>query len=542
MRLNARGRFLALAGRIIELALPAAAIFYLLQLLLLALSRLLYPYELEWMEGAVVDHVRRVLAGQPLYVEPSLEFTSFIYPPFYYYLSALVSLLTGVGFFPLRLVSFAASTGCLILIYRYAGRETGSPRLGLVSAGLYAACFELGGGWLDVARIDCLFVFLLLLAAYLLRFHKGAGAAAAAGGVFALAALTKQPALLVAAVSALFCFLFRGVRPGAAFAAAFTVIFGGATAALRLSSDGWYGYYIFELPAQHPLFPVMLTRFWTHDLGHALPVVAVTLTGHLFSGLRALRTLSSEERDALLFRLFFLAAMLGAAWSSRIHFGGASNVLLPAVAGLALCWGAALQRPLPRFWRRPWTGNGSRKQSHGEIPPWDTRIRLGVNALALLQLGWLFYNPADYLPTAADRRAGEQFVRALARFPGEVYTPEHGYLPALAGKKTYSHYAVLWDILRADDNPIRRGLEQRISAAFRAKRFAAVVLQAPALTHPLLIKHIRMNYRYHGPLLPGETRFWHINGNDPALERNPDLFLPLKQAPAAPRSGAGQGR
>lgn len=528
MRLNAGGRLFTLAGRIVELALPAAAIFYLLQLLLLALSRLLYPYELEWMEGAVVDHVRRLLAGQPLYVEPSLEFTSFIYPPLFYYLAAPVSLLTGIGFFPLRLVSVAASAGCLIVIYRFARRETGSARLGLVSAGLYAACFELGGGWLDVARIDCLFVFLLLLGAYLLRFHKGAGAAAAASGVFALAALTKQPALLVAAASALFCFLFRGVRPGAAFAAAFVFVFGGATAALHLSSDGWYGYYLFELPAQHPVFPVMLTRFWTHDLGYALPVVVVTLIGHLFSGLRALRALSSEERDALLFRLFFLAAMLGAAWSSRLHFGGASNVLLPALAALALCWGAALQRPLPRFWRQPRTGSGSRKRGDGEIPPSDTRIRLGVNALALLQLGWLFYNPTDYIPTAADRRAGEQFVRALARFPGEVYTPEHGYLPALAGKRTYSHCLVLWDVLRADNNRIKRNLRKEIERAFCEQRFDAVVLHLPGLVDPFIMKQIEIYYRYRGPLLPREMLFGQINvvNSHHILKNNPALFVP----------------
>jgi 4-amino-4-deoxy-L-arabinose transferase-like glycosyltransferase len=57
----------------------------------------------------MVDHVLRVLSGQKLYVQPSLEFVPFIYPPLFVYLSAMVSMVTGVGFEPLRLVSFVSS-------------------------------------------------------------------------------------------------------------------------------------------------------------------------------------------------------------------------------------------------------------------------------------------------------------------------------------------------------------------------------------------------------------------------------------------------
>ena len=43
--------------------------------------RLPHLFEIEWMEGSMVDHVRRVIDGQPLYVAPSLDFVPFIYPP-----------------------------------------------------------------------------------------------------------------------------------------------------------------------------------------------------------------------------------------------------------------------------------------------------------------------------------------------------------------------------------------------------------------------------------------------------------------------------
>ena len=48
-----------------------------------ALARMAHPYELEWFEGTSVDLVRRVFAGQPLYVAPSIDFVPHLYAPFY---------------------------------------------------------------------------------------------------------------------------------------------------------------------------------------------------------------------------------------------------------------------------------------------------------------------------------------------------------------------------------------------------------------------------------------------------------------------------
>ena len=73
----------------------ALAALYPLAYVAIALTRMGYPFELEWMEGGVVDHVRRILDGHPLYVEPTLGFTPFIYPPLYFYAAAFVSRLMG---------------------------------------------------------------------------------------------------------------------------------------------------------------------------------------------------------------------------------------------------------------------------------------------------------------------------------------------------------------------------------------------------------------------------------------------------------------
>jgi 4-amino-4-deoxy-L-arabinose transferase-like glycosyltransferase len=49
----------------------------------------------------------RVLQHQPLYVPPQIAFIPFEYPPLYFWVSALVAKIVGIGFFPLRLVSFS---------------------------------------------------------------------------------------------------------------------------------------------------------------------------------------------------------------------------------------------------------------------------------------------------------------------------------------------------------------------------------------------------------------------------------------------------
>src|SRR5437867_2599 len=98
-------------------------VLYLLVYLVIALRRMSFPFELEWMEGASIGHVDRLLHGLPLYAKPSLDFTPFIYPPLYFIVSAWVAKLTGNGFLPLRLVSFAASLACFALLYAIVRRE-----------------------------------------------------------------------------------------------------------------------------------------------------------------------------------------------------------------------------------------------------------------------------------------------------------------------------------------------------------------------------------------------------------------------------------
>src|ERR1700680_2480458 len=88
-------QFGRLAG-IVRLLVLIASVGYVATYVVLVCCRLRYPFELEWLEGLSVDHVRTILAGKPLYARPSLGFTPLTYAPAYFYLGAALSRIIGV--------------------------------------------------------------------------------------------------------------------------------------------------------------------------------------------------------------------------------------------------------------------------------------------------------------------------------------------------------------------------------------------------------------------------------------------------------------
>src|SRR5262249_52665499 len=73
--------------------------YYLLAYLVVAVMRMGYPFELEWLEGITLEHVRRILAGQPIYVAPSLSFVPLNYTPLFFQVSAGVAAVLGPSLF-----------------------------------------------------------------------------------------------------------------------------------------------------------------------------------------------------------------------------------------------------------------------------------------------------------------------------------------------------------------------------------------------------------------------------------------------------------
>lgn len=440
---------------LLQYALLGGASAYLVVYVIVALFRIQYPFGLDWMEGGMVDHVRRILSGHKLYVRPSLQFTSFIYAPVYLYLSAALSTVFGVGFLSLRLLSFVSSLGCFFVIFHMVKQETKSSFFGLLSAGLFAATFGITGWYLDLGRVDSLFLFLLLTAIFLIRFKESAGGYVLAGVFLSLSFLTKQTALVIGLPLMLYAVAVNR-RCSAFLVGTVLLVAGGGTFLLHRAHDGWYAYYVFGLPGQHPLVKEALLHFWTKD------IMGYFALAFLMAIFYLLVQVSRSDRKTFLFYLLMLAGALCGSWASRLHSGGFVNVLLPAYAALSILFGLGAHSALQFAQAIPGKQAGS--------------VAIYVHVVCAAQFACLIYNPLHAVPTQQDLRAGHKFVSTIAGLRGEVFAPAYSHLSILAGKNSYAHLMAIHDVLRGKDCPAKTKLADELHEALRNGRFSAVVL------------------------------------------------------------------
>ena len=419
--------------------------------------RVSYPYELEWQEGGMLAHLARARAGAAMYAEPSLEFLPFPYPPLFTGCGALLSRLIGEGLPALRAVSILASLGLGAVVVA-SHRKRSDLLGGWLAVGLFAAGYRFAGAWLDVARVDALFLALVALGwAFASQReeepHGNLAQPTFAGVAFALAALAKQSAFVAAAGLAV-GWIVRDRRAGLAFLVALVGSSAFATGLLEARSEGWYRFWVYEQLAGHGWVRAQALGFWL-DLGRAAgPLLVLAL----------LALTRRPVRDARMIGL--LVGLLASAWSTRVHVGAYDNAFLPALLGLALFAGPEAAR-LVRG-----------RASHA----------LAGLALVAGQLALFAYDPRDQVPTRADRERGDALVALLAAEPGPVLVPYHGYLARRAGKADSAHAMAVIDLLQSDATDAARDWVRALEADLGAGRWSLIWLddtsweeQLPAL-------------------------------------------------------------
>jgi 4-amino-4-deoxy-L-arabinose transferase-like glycosyltransferase len=434
-----------------------AVVLYIGVYAYVALVRMPYPYELEWIESGFVGQVGRILTGQPVYGPPDIAFTPFLYTPLFFYLAAAAAKITGAGFLPLRLVSFLSSLVAMGGMFAVVFRRKRNAVAALLAAGLLAASYRITGAWLDVGRVDSLAVALLVLFCLALPSSPDRFRFLISGLLAALMVLAKQ-SMLVAVLPFFLVHLLEFRRRALWMAAGFLAPLGLVTLWLNLTSGGWYSFYTFDLLFQQTewLGQEVIVAFWKTDLlRHYFPSIGFAAAG--------LFLLFRRERSEFWKWLSLLAGAVLCSFLARIKAGGYDNVLLPSIAVLGILLGIGWDRLTEKLVRDPNT------------------VRDGVGILlavaALYQFYHLRYSPADQLPTERDYRAGEAFVQYLSDLPGEVYVPYHTQYAVMAGKQPYAHQAALWDVLRGESsNRGKEILAGRIEQAVRERRFDSIIL------------------------------------------------------------------
>jgi 4-amino-4-deoxy-L-arabinose transferase-like glycosyltransferase len=470
-----------------------------------AMRRIGYPFALEWLEGGSYAQVQRLLTGQPLYARPSIEYVAMIYPPLYYYASALMARWMGLSFLPLRIVSLTASMGSLALIYLICRREGATILPALAASGLFAATYSLSGAWFDLARVDMLALFLLLAAVWLLR-HQTVLTYAAAGLAFALAALTKQTHLITLVCLCLYIGVFER-RRWAAFLLPFAATYGLAFVVLDRLYAGWYKFYVFGLalgsgeyvsfsPASSMQTAV---AFWSRSIFLAAPVAVIMIAAYAVNVARA-------RQDTQ--RLFFFAAlsvgMIGTSWSV-IQVGGYKNDLIPAYAVIAVLFGLGLHHLC----------------FHDSS---DRRVAAGLLAACVLQFILLGYPVQAELPKAADLQAGRSLVNKIRGQSGDVYVPFHPDLALMAGKAPFASWSPMYQLegnFGGGDPREAARVKTEFTNAMARQQFAMIILdQQPNWIWGHPEKYYTASYE---PVFSNPDVFWPVTGWDtrPTIQMTP---------------------
>lgn len=411
----AHPRFAAFAQRHVWHVLVAASAIAVAWFGYLVSQRIGYPFELEWMEGALADHALRVSRGEPIYCPPTPEHVPFLYAPLLFWLGGGGIALGLDGILALRLVALASSLGVAALIGHWVKKETDHVLPGLVAVGVFLAGYGWLYWWYDLARNDSPFLLSMLLCAYALR-HGGRHGWWVAALLAMVAVLAKQSAAMwlpAVGVGALILDWRKGVKFGFAGVGAIVLALG----VMHLSSEGWSTFYLFEMPTYHGSVEENKLGFWTRDLWPMLPLVVAGIIGFV-SDCRA-----GRGRAAL-----FLAAVgsggLVTSWLSRIHVGGFDNVLLYGFAGACVLGPIAAARL--RF--LPWL--------------------LVVQFVFLFVFAFAPSRVRDSMPSDAHRKAHEELFEFVSSQPRDVFLPGHGYITSRAGKPTSAHGQAIFDLMQ----------------------------------------------------------------------------------------------
>ena len=432
-----------------------------------ALARILYPFDLDFLEDDILVEAWRMANGLPVFLPPNADFVPHAYAPLYMLLSGLVFTLSGPSFLPMRLLSFVATLCSGGLLFWAAYRASRRLTVALLAPGLLIAGYALTGAQYELARVDALFIF-LVLAGTLAGIH-GADSRRRrilAALLLALGFFSKQSALVFGAGMAAYLLITQRRH-----ALDYLVIYLAAVlvpmAIMDRLTGGWSTFYLIVVPQGDPIAPSRILDYARHDLLQDLgPLFALLIA----LGMARLRGLPPQSRLSRDWPLFALLAVLTSGWM-RARTGGNLNSLLPAYAFLSLI-------PVLFFadllgaedFSTPTRGNIVEASTATAPDSVSGAMRTGVPSFAptllclavLWQLALGIYNPLSALPRSGMRESGQRLIERIRQMPGPVLVLEHPFYAFLAGKAPGVALTALWHARLHGVLPLPPDLADRI--------------------------------------------------------------------------------
>lgn len=439
--------------------LPAASA---ISFFVVAATRIAYPYDLDFIEDSMLMQSLRLMNGQPVFAAPNAEFAAHVYMPLYSWLGAWLMQVLGVGFAPLRGLSFVATMLTATIIFFVARRESAHTALALACAALYLGGYRLVGFWFDLTRVDSLFV-LFSMAGVAAGVYGGGNRRGAilSAALLALAFFSKQTALLFGLGMAAHLFWVERGR-AATFTTAFVALTIIPFVAYDRATGGWFSFHTLGIASGDPVEAGRVAHYLLAELfgwmagGSVMATAAGLLSVRQWGG-----TLAS--RKGWLFGIVLAVIISGVGRSS---VGGNVNNLMLVYAFLCLA-PALLASQLSR------------------------RLMPLLPALIVCQFALGVYNPVRAVPTAAMRQSGEALVERLRAVDGEVLVLMHPYYGWLAGKGQTAQIAVLWYAAHWHDLPLPADFVARIQSRY----YAAIVSDETLFeTDPAVLELITAHY------------------------------------------------
>ncbi len=310
----------ARGDRLVRIAALCAAAWAAFACVYVMFGRLGHPYELEWMTGAILDHIERIGHGEPIYAAPTASWIPFLYPPLYYWVSAEVAKVLPLTI-ACRSVSIVSAFVQAACVWRLARRRRATRFWSSLGVGAFFAAFAVVDYWYDLERPDALFVALVMIGCLALEESRGVVGATLAGLVVGSAFFVKQPAAVFLLGGSFALVVRREWARTAAFAIAGGAVIVVFVSRLQAETSGWFGYYVLAMPRAHGVSWSLVPGFVFGDLPHAWAwTVATAALAIAFFARRGRQT------DDAVFACFVVSSFVASA-SSRLHIGGWSNVL-----------------------------------------------------------------------------------------------------------------------------------------------------------------------------------------------------------------------